>query len=87
MNGYRFHVECNDNEFNTQNCKVPVTIDIGFEMKNIDCYGILIEIIELQYLGGKRVVLFLCKWFDVPHNEMEPKSMSMVSLVLIVIIW
>ena len=42
-----------------------VSGDIGFEIRNIDYYEILTEIIELQYLDGRRVVLFWCKWFDV----------------------
>ena len=28
-------------------------------------YGVLIDIIELQYLGGRQVVLFKCGWIDV----------------------
>ena len=33
--------------------------------KRIDYYGVLNEIIELQYLEGKRVVMFKCDWWDV----------------------
>ncbi|XP_044501873.1 uncharacterized protein LOC123222913 isoform X1 [Mangifera indica] len=73
VNGYKFRVECHDEGFRTQNCGVVMTADIGSEMGNIDYSGILTEIIELQYLGGRKVVLFRCKWFDVHDNEMGAK--------------
>lgn len=73
VNGYRFRVECHDKGFRTQNCGVVVSGDIGSEMGNIDYYGILTEIIELQYLGGRRVVLFRCKWFDMHDKEKGAK--------------
>jgi len=38
---------------------------MGNGKDEIDYYGILTEVIELQYLDNNRVVLFRCKWFDV----------------------
>ena len=35
---------------------------------NVDYYGVLMNIIELQYLSGLRVVLFKCDWKDV-YNQ------------------
>ncbi|GKA41259.1 Myc-type, basic helix-loop-helix domain-containing protein [Tanacetum coccineum] len=35
-------------------------------------YGQLEEILELTYIGNRKVVLFRCKWFDT----INPKSMQ-----------
>ncbi|CAN0886069.1 hypothetical protein LINGRAHAP2_LOCUS15269, partial [Linum grandiflorum] len=32
-------------------------------------HGVLKEIVELQFLGGRRVVLFRCDWCDVYDKE------------------
>ena len=69
VNGFRFRVEDSDKKFRTQNSGVVVSDDIGSEVGNIDYYGVLTEILELQYLGDRRVVLFYCKWFDVHDKE------------------
>lgn len=37
----------------------------GNEDENIDYYGVVKDIFQLQYLGGNRIVLFRCKWWDV----------------------
>ena len=34
----------------------------------MDYYGVITEIISLQYLNGKRVVLFNCDWWDVNNK-------------------
>ncbi|XP_058002285.1 uncharacterized protein LOC110664507 [Hevea brasiliensis] len=65
VNGYRFHTKYHDQGLRTQNSGVVVIGDIGDEVNNIDYYGVLTEIIQLQYLGGRRVVLFRCNWWDV----------------------
>ena len=65
VNGYRFHTEERDKSFVTQNSGVVVIGNTGQRDENMDYYGILTDVLELQYLGGKRVVLFRCKWFDV----------------------
>ncbi|XP_057999327.1 uncharacterized protein LOC131178387 [Hevea brasiliensis] len=65
VNGYRFHTEYHDQGLRTQNSGVVVIGDIGDEVNNIDYYGVLTEIIQLQYLCGFRFFLFLCYWWDV----------------------
>ena len=69
INGYRFRVENHDKRHITQNSGVVVNGNICSEMENLDYYGVLTEIIELQYVNGRRVVLFSCKWFDVHDAE------------------
>ena len=34
-------------------------------MGNRDYYGVLIDIIELRYMGGNKIVMFKCEWWDV----------------------
>lgn len=69
IKGYRFHVEDYDRGLRTQNCDVVVVGETDEENKNIDYYGELTEILELQFMGGKTVILFRCMWFDVYDQE------------------
>ncbi|XP_042974597.1 uncharacterized protein LOC122306228 [Carya illinoinensis] len=47
----------------TQNSGVVVT---GENLpNNLDFYGVINEILELRYMGGRHVYLFSCDWFDV----------------------
>lgn len=63
VNGYRFHTTSHEERTRSQCSGVVVVGDDG--SGSIDYYGQLTEIIELQYLGNKRLVLFRCDWFDV----------------------
>ena len=65
VNGYRFHVEQREKNLRTQNSGVVLIGDTGQGDENLDFYRVLTDILELQYIGGKRVVMFRCKWFDV----------------------
>ncbi|OIT29436.1 hypothetical protein A4A49_35319 [Nicotiana attenuata] len=69
INGYRFHMLDYDKGLRTQNCGVVVVGETDEENKNIDFYGELTEILELQFVPGRRVVLFRCTWFDVYDQE------------------
>ena len=66
MNGYRFHTKARSKTLNTQNCGVAVKGDPQSEGK--DYFGVLLEIIELEYDSCHKVVLFRCEWYDV-FNE------------------
>ncbi|KAK4709718.1 hypothetical protein R3W88_004231 [Solanum pinnatisectum] len=65
INGYRFHVEDYDKKLRTQNCGVVVLGENDKDSENLDYYGVLIDVIELQFVMDRRVVLFRCNWFDV----------------------
>ncbi|XP_020249677.1 uncharacterized protein LOC109827128 [Asparagus officinalis] len=70
INGHRFHTESRDNCLSTQNSGVAVVGDAG-DGGDIDYYGALVEVVELEYLGGRKVVLFRCKWWDVHGKGKE----------------
>ncbi|XP_020249180.1 uncharacterized protein LOC109826563 [Asparagus officinalis] len=48
----------------------PIVGDAG-NGGDIDYYGALVEVVELEYLGGRNVVLFRCKWWDVHGKGKE----------------
>ena len=65
MNGYRFHTNSWSEGRKTYNAGVTVRGNAHDE-DGVDYYGILQEIMELQYpgLNERSVMLFSCEWFD-----------------------
>lgn len=64
VNGYRFHTQSREQNRKTQNSGIVVQGDHGENI--IDFYGILQEVLEVEYLGeNKRVLVFKCDWFRV----------------------
>nr|GMC53138.1 uncharacterized protein LOC109169448 [Ipomoea batatas] len=63
VNGVRFHTKDRDSRHKTQNCGISVQGNHGDEL--IDFYGVLNDVIELEYIKGYRIVLFKCDWFDI----------------------
>ncbi|XP_073301900.1 uncharacterized protein [Primulina huaijiensis] len=70
-NGFRFHTKEVERKRKTQNCGVIVRAttssyssirDQNPVSSELDYYGILQNVIELDYEGGRRVVLFECDW-------------------------
>ena len=64
-NGYRFHTLTREKNLQSQNSGVFVVGNTGVGATDIDYYGVLTDVIMLEYLGGNRVVLFRCNWWDV----------------------
>ncbi|OMO87017.1 hypothetical protein CCACVL1_09317, partial [Corchorus capsularis] len=65
VNGYKFHTFNYGQNRETMNYGVCVK---GSCYNDYDCdfYGILVEILELEYVrNGNKVVLFKCHWFDM----------------------
>ncbi|KAK9073298.1 hypothetical protein SSX86_007622 [Deinandra increscens subsp. villosa] len=74
VNGYRFHTKNRERSLKTQNSGVVVTIEGESYASSrdrspvhgmINYYGKLNDIIELNYSGQIRVVLFKCDWVDI----------------------
>ena len=63
INGYKFNTEQHDAGLTTQNCGVLVIGNDGTDI--INYYGVLTDIIDVQYFGSKQVIVFKCRWFDV----------------------
>ena len=60
INGVKFHTKNPKVTRKTQNGRVCVVIEGGATY-----YGVLIDIIELNYSDKYRYVLFKCQWVDV----------------------
>ena len=77
VNGYRFHTRRHDARRKTQNSGVTVVaLTTSFASSkdqnpieaDITYYGRLIDIIELDYYGHFKVVLFRCDWYVVEED-------------------
>ena len=68
VNGYRFHTESREIDRKTQDSGIVVKGEHGEDI--IDYYGILQEVLEVEYLGeNKRVLVFKCDWFKVDNKK------------------
>ena len=67
VNGIRFHTKDIDDRHTTQNSGVLVLGDHYEDM--IDFYGVLPNVVVLDYIFNNQVVLFKCEWFDTDPNK------------------
>ncbi|KAK5846205.1 hypothetical protein PVK06_002480 [Gossypium arboreum] len=74
INGFRFHTKYRERFRRIQNCGIVVNSSITSYASardsnpiegNVEYYGLLTDIIELDYYGKWKVVLFRCHWADV----------------------
>ncbi|KAL6523518.1 hypothetical protein OROGR_017121 [Orobanche gracilis] len=81
VNGYKFHTQSREEGRKTQHSGVVVPGSYGNNM--IDYYGVLQDVLELEYLGdGKRVLVFKCDWFklDGPLGCQVDKECGLTSI-------
>ena len=66
VNGYKFHTSSCSEGKRTNNSGVCVKGTGNINMGEDDFYGILEEVLEIEYPGlpMKRLILFACEWFD-----------------------
>lgn len=69
VNGVRFVVHSRDEKRTTQNSGVVSIGDDGSTW-----YGLLVDILELNYLHNYSVVVFRCKWFNTSGNRLTKKD-------------
>lgn len=66
VNGFRFHVKHREDSKSTQNSGVMVRGED--QSDSAPYYGVLTDIVELQYTEGNKIVLFKCDWYDVSRE-------------------
>ena len=79
VNGYKFHIKEHARGRTTCNSGVCVKESI-FGEAELDYYGVLEEIVELNYLGVNNVFLFKCQWFDPIRGVKVDKLHSLVEI-------
>ena len=62
VNGIQFHTKDQDDQHITQN-SVIVSGDHYKDM--IDFYGMLLNVVVLDYIFNNQVILLKCEWFDI----------------------
>ncbi|KAG8486118.1 hypothetical protein CXB51_019459 [Gossypium anomalum] len=74
INGFRFHTKSRKRLRRTQNCGIVVNSSITSYTNardsnpvegNVEYYRLFTDIIELDYYGKRKVILFRCDWADV----------------------
>ncbi|KAK5819573.1 hypothetical protein PVK06_024586 [Gossypium arboreum] len=74
INGFRFHTKYRERLRRTPNCEIVVNSSItsyasvrdgNLVEGNVEYYGLLTDIIELDYYDKWKVVLFRCDWANV----------------------
>lgn len=81
INGYKFHIRDHDMYRKTQNSGVVVVGE--HDKKEVNFYGELYDIIELEYFERNRVVLFKCDWWNLgeKRGSLEYAQMNTTSFV------
>lgn len=78
INGYKFYTRERDSKCTTQNSEVSLTAvtpsfacskDKNPTIANVEYYGAMEEIIEIDYWGAFSFVLFRCVWFDAIKDD------------------
>ena len=73
INGVKFHIKDSEATWKTQNIGVCIVTKGGATY-----YGVLIDIIELNYSDKYRYVLFKCQWVDIiSRRGCKKKKMSL----------
>lgn len=71
VNGVRFRCIERDEKFITQ-CSGVCTFGVT-DIDDIVYYGVLLEILELQFIRGRKVFMFRCKWYNT-----DPRAKRML---------
>ena len=69
VGGVRFHTLERDFRRTTQNSGVMVIEKGSGGIANNDFYGVLDEVLNVQYPFGPRAWLFKCRWFETNKNK------------------
>ena len=89
VNGYRFHTKQRDHKCTTQNSGICLTAlttsftnskDQNLIIGDVNYYGLIEEIIEVDYWGAFVIVLFRCTWY---HDEKDSLGFTRVNFNII----
>ncbi|KAI5328625.1 hypothetical protein L3X38_028022 [Prunus dulcis] len=75
ISGFRFHTLQRDENKKTQNSGIMVKGEN--QIDDVPWHGTLVDIVELRYTEGNRVVLFNCDWYDTAGKgtvETNPRN-------------
>ncbi|CAN0826542.1 hypothetical protein LINGRAHAP2_LOCUS713 [Linum grandiflorum] len=67
--GIRFHTKERKESRTTQNSRVVVISETSTSQDDVEYFGRINDIIELNYFESFRVVLFRCDWVDVERGN------------------
>ena len=69
VNGVSFHTKDRDDRRITQNSGIYISAEHDGE--EVDFYGILSNVVVLNYILGYKVILFKCSWFDTNKKKIR----------------
>ncbi len=73
VNEVRFHTKDHELRRRTQNS--GLVVEGEHKNEKMDYYGYVDGVVELQYLGGRKVVLFNCEWYDTSRRTGSRKTL------------
>ncbi|CAN1782145.1 hypothetical protein LINPERHAP1_LOCUS15680 [Linum perenne] len=85
INGVRFHTKDREMRRKTQNSGIVVEGNHLDEI--IDFYGVLVDIIELDYVRDKHIYLFQCDWYDVEKKKSRIVNDGAVTSIRVDRLW
>lgn len=85
VNGIRFHTK--DKEVNLRTQNSGVVVQGCHQSKEIDFFGVLTDVIVLNYLNSNRVYLFQCDWYDIGNRRTSIQTDGHVTSVNISRTW
>ncbi|XP_039138806.1 uncharacterized protein LOC120276140 [Dioscorea cayenensis subsp. rotundata] len=80
VNGVRFHTK--EHEFHLRSQNSGVVVEGNHEANEIDFYGVLTDIIQLDYIKDCKVVIFRCQWFDLGGKRRIHKDGHLTSIMV-----